>query len=91
MRGASMTLTTLLALAVFGSSLGLVYVKFQNRERWSEVQRLQEERDELEGEWSRLQLELAAWATAPRIERLARERLGMVTPAPKDIGIVRDE
>ena len=55
------------------------------------MQRLQEERDELEGEWSRLQLELAAWATAPRIERLARERLGMVTPAPKDIGIVRDE
>ena len=91
MKGAGMTLTALLALAVFASSLGLVYVKFQNRERWSEVQRLQEERDELEGEWSRLQLELAAWSTAPRIERLARERLGMVTPAPKDIRVVRDE
>ena len=91
MRGASMTLTALLALAVFGSSLGLVYLKYQNRERWSEGQRLQREGDELEAEWGRLQLELAAWATAPRIERLAHERLGMATPAPKDIGIVRDE
>ena len=91
MKGLGMAITAFLAFAVFSSSLGLVYLKYQNRERWSERQRLQRDGDELEAEWGRLQLELAAWATAPRIERLARERLGMVTPAPKDIGIVRDE
>ena len=81
----------LMALAVFVSSLALVYVKFKNREQWSELQQLQEARDELEGEWSRLQLELGAWATAPRIERLARDRLGMSTPVAKDIRLVPHE
>ena len=80
-----------LGVAVFASSLGLVHVKFQNRERWSNLQRLEEERDELNGEWSRLQLELGAWAMAPRVERIAREQLGMTVPPAKDVRLVRDE
>lgn len=80
-----------LGLAVFVSSLGLVYVKFQNRERWSTLQRLEEESDELNGEWSRLQLELGAWAMASRVERIARDQLGMIVPPAKDVRLVRDE
>lgn len=79
-----------LGLAVFVSSPP-VYVKFQNRERWSTLQRLEEERDELNGEWSRLQLELGAWAMASRVERIARDQLGMIVPPAKDVRLVRDE
>ena len=80
-----------LGAAVFASGLGLVYVKFENRERWSALQQLEEERDELNGEWSRLQLELGAWAMAPRVERIAREQLGMIVPPAQDVRLVRDE
>ena len=33
--------------------------------------------DELQIEWGRFQLELSAWATHGRIEKIAREKLNM--------------
>jgi len=34
----------------------------------------------LDIEYGQLQLELSTWATHPRIEKIARDRLHMVTP-----------
>jgi cell division protein FtsL len=42
-------------------------------------------------EWGQLQLEQSTWATHGRIEKLARTRLQMLTPAADAIVIVRPQ
>jgi len=81
--------TGLLVLAVLGSALGLVVSRHQGRTLFVELQALQKKRDEMNIEWGKLQLEQSTWATHGRIEKLARERLGMAIPRPEDVVIVR--
>jgi cell division protein FtsL len=40
---------------------------------------------QLEVEWGQLQLEQSTWAGHPRIEKIARELLGMRPPVPGQI------
>ncbi|RJQ49358.1 MAG: cell division protein FtsL [Gammaproteobacteria bacterium] len=79
----------LLAAAVLASALGVVYSKHQSRKLFIELQALQQERDALNTEWGQLQLEESTWATHPRIEQQARAKAGMVSPAPRDVVIVK--
>ena len=76
-------------LAVLGSALGVVYGKQQARNRFSELQKLTGVRDELDIEWGQLQLEQSTWATHGRVERVAHDELGKVTPAAVDLRIVQ--
>jgi hypothetical protein len=43
----------------------------------------QERARQLEVEFGQLQLELSTWGTAPRIEKIAREKLGCARRKPK--------
>lgn len=70
-------LMLLLVTLVLGSALAVVYAKHQNRKLYVQLHALQKQRDEMEVNWGRLQLEQSTWATHGRIERLARKRLGM--------------
>lgn len=79
----------LLALAVLGSALGLVVSRHQGRTLFVELQVLQKKRDDMNIDWGKLQLEQSTWTTHGRIEKLARERLGMVNPRPEDVVIIR--
>jgi len=79
----------LLGLVVFGSALGVVYAQHQARTLFVTWEGLQQERDALNVEWGRLQLEQSTWATHGRIETLAREKLGMRTPSPTAVVIVK--
>jgi len=79
----------LLGLAVLASALGVVYGKHQARSRFSELQRLTRERDELDIEWGQLQLEQSTWATNGRVESVARDELHMVIPQASDLRIVQ--
>ena len=81
--------TVLLGLAVLVSALGVVYGKHQARNRFSELQRLTRERDELDIEWGQLQLEQSTWATNGRVESVARDELHMVIPQANDLRIVQ--
>ena len=48
-------------------------------------QALEAEQDkarQLDIEYGQLQIEMSTWATHPRLEKIARERLRMVMPAP---------
>ena len=78
-----------LALVVLASSLGVVYAKHQSRKLFVELDILKKERDEMNVEWGQLQLEQSTLATHGRIERIAKKRLGMVTPEYKKVLIVR--
>jgi cell division protein FtsL len=79
----------LLAAAVLASALGVVYSKHQSRKLFMELQALQQERDALNIEWGQLQLEESTWATHARIEEQARVKSGLISPAPRDVVIVK--
>ena len=78
-----------LGLAVLASSLGVVYSKHEQRSRFTELQRLTKERDDLDIEWGQLQLEQSTWATNGRVESIARDDLHMVIPQASDLRIVQ--
>ena len=84
-----MKLVMVLALIVLASSLGVVYTKHQSRKLFVELDTLKKERDEMNVEWGRLQLEQSTLATHGRIERAAKKRLDMVTPEYEQILIVK--
>jgi cell division protein FtsL len=77
-----------LALAVLVSSLASVYAKHKSRKLFVELQTLVAERDRLEMDWGRLQIEQSTQANPARVERLARERLAMRTPTREDMELV---
>ncbi len=78
-----------LLLASLISAIGVVHARYRHRQLFIELSRLEKARDELNIEFSRLQLEQATWAESNRVDRIARERLGMKTPEPADIVVVR--
>ncbi|WP_372015872.1 cell division protein FtsL [Pseudoxanthomonas sp. 10H] len=82
-------LLAVLLLAVVGSGIAVVYERYRHRQLFVELSRLERERDELNIEFGRLQLEQATWAQANRIDQVARERLGMKFPEAEDIVVVR--
>jgi cell division protein FtsL len=82
-------LVAVLWIAVLVSSLGVVYGKQEARNRFNELQKLTDRRDDLDIEWGQLQLEQSTWATHGRVERVAHDDLGMVTPQPSDLRIVQ--
>lgn len=77
-----------LVALVVGSAIGVIYSKHKSRRLFIQLQDLQEQRDQLNTEWGRLQLEQGAWATHGRIERIARERLEMRMPSQSDVVIL---
>ena len=82
-------LLALLAFAAIGSAVGVVHARQQHRLAYIELSRLQSERDELDIEFSRLQLEQATWSEPNRIEQVATERLGMQFPEAADVVVLR--
>ncbi len=66
--------------AVIGSALGVVYTRHDSRREAVTLGMLEDQRDALVAEWSRLQLEQAWLADASHIEIKATETLGMRTP-----------
>jgi cell division protein FtsL len=77
-----------LVLAVMASALAAVYAKHQNRKLFTEMQALIAERDQLDVDWSRLQIEQSAWSTHARVEQLARGEMGMRSPRPEEQQLV---
>lgn len=71
------------------SAIGVVYMRHRHRALFVELSRAERERDELNIEFGRLQLEQATWAEANRIDQISRERLGMKFPEANDIVVVR--
>lgn len=79
----------LLLLAVLVSAVAVVWTRHQSRVLFVDLTRLQNQRDELNIEYGRLELEQATWAEPRRIDDEARQKLGMVPPRPQDIQLVR--
>ncbi|AUM00913.1 cell division protein FtsL [Zoogloeaceae bacteirum Par-f-2] len=77
----------ILALVV-ASALGVVAAQHQARKLFAELEREQARARALEVEWGQLQLEQSTWAAHARIERMARETLGMRAPVSGQMIVV---
>jgi len=67
-------------LIVVVCALGVVTSQHKARKLFQELEAEQEHARQLDVEYGQLQLELSTWATHPRIEQIAREKLRMRTP-----------
>jgi cell division protein FtsL len=75
-------------VGALGSAAGAIYSKHRARDLFVQLERLNNQRDNLEVEWGQLQLEQSAWSTHAFVERVASTKLKMGTPPPKDIELV---
>jgi cell division protein FtsL len=75
----------MIGAAVVVSGIAAVYAKHETRKLYTELQALQQERDQLEMEWGQLQIEQSTWSTHARVESLAREEIGMGEPRPDQL------
>jgi cell division protein FtsL len=71
---------TVLVVMLISTAVGVVYARHESRKLFVGLQQLERERDDLNIEWGRLQLEQGAWSSHGRIERIAREKLEMRMP-----------
>ncbi len=77
-----------LATAVVVSSVWVIKAKHQSRQLFVELEELNRERDRLQIDWGRLQLEQSTWGTHPRIESLASQRLNLASPRPDEVVVI---
>lgn len=82
-------LLIVLALTNVATAVGVVYARHRHRVLFVELTKLEKERDELNIEFGRLQLEQATVAESTRIERVATTRLGMKFPEAGDVVVIR--
>lgn len=78
-------ITMVFLMLVMLSALAIVYVKYDARLMFNQLQKELREQDRLGIEWSRLQLEQNTWSSNSRIERLARTKLNLQAPKPEQI------
>ena len=85
----SRLLLVVLLACTIASAIGVVFMRHQHRQVFIELNRVERERDELNIEFGRLQLEQATLAEATRVDAIARARIGMKSPEAADIVVVR--
>ena len=70
----------LLLLAAVLCALSVVTSQHQARKLFQAMEVEQERAKQLDVEYDQLQIELSTWATSPRIDKIARDKLKMRTP-----------
>jgi cell division protein FtsL len=88
MNAGHVLLAVLLAANV-ASAIGVVYARHEHRQLFVQLSGLEKDRDELNIDFGRLQLEQATWAESNRVDQIARTRLGMKFPEGDEIEVVR--
>jgi len=79
----------LLVMAVVASGLSVVYAKYLSRSYFSQLEALRIEREDLDVEWRRLQLEEGSVATHSEVENRAHTALKMRLPNVDEVVVVR--
>ncbi|HXD05561.1 MAG TPA: cell division protein FtsL [Burkholderiaceae bacterium] len=75
-------INAVLLVMLLASSLYLVQVSYESRRLFSALDRAQAQERELETDFERLQLDKRSQATPLRVERVARDKLGMRSASP---------
>jgi cell division protein FtsL len=83
-------IVAVLFVAVMASAIAGVYAKHESRKLFTELQKLSNERDRMEVDWGRLQIEQSTWSTYGRVEQLAREQMQMQMPPPDSVSLLAE-
>ncbi len=75
-------INVMLLIALLASALYLVRVSYESRRLFAELDKAQSEERALDTDSERLKTELRTQATPLRVERTARDRLGMRSATP---------
>ena len=75
----------LLLLVAVACALSAVTSNHRARKLFTEFENEQKRMRDLEVEWGQLQLEQSTWAAHVRVEKIARDKLGMRAPAPAQV------
>jgi len=78
----------LLGTAVFFSAIKVVIARHDTRRLFVEIQKLEKDRDNLNEEWGRLQLEQSTWATDARIESVSKTELHLIEPKTRSVMLI---
>lgn len=65
------------------TAVAVVYTKHLSRQRYAELSQIQQTIEELDVQWSQLQIEESTFSEHGLVDRTARDRLGMVLPGHK--------
>ena len=74
--------------AVIASAISVVWSRHESRVLFVKLTALQSQRDDMNIEYGKLELEQATFAEPRRIDQEARQQLGMVDPAPQDVRLL---
>jgi cell division protein FtsL len=79
----------LLGIAVVATAIACIYARHDSRKQFTRLQVLISDRDVLEVEWGRLQIEQSTFSTHSMVERVARKKMSMRNPDPSEIRVVQ--
>ncbi|MGH8182967.1 MAG: cell division protein FtsL [Rhodanobacteraceae bacterium] len=79
-----------LLLAVVATGIAVVWARHQDRVAFVELTKLQNQRDALNVQFGRFEIEQATWASPSRIEKIARNQLGMISPPAESVEMIRE-
>ena len=88
MTRADLFLLITLVFAVVGSGIAVVHAKYQSRQLFVALQDLRRDRDSVDMDWGRLQLELGTVGNPALVEKMARSQLDMRMPRPADVVVL---
>ena len=75
--------------ALVGSAVSVAFSVHHSRLKLQALQKLDEERNQLDVEWGQLLLEQHAWGSYGRIGKLGAEELQMLPPPPQTVVMVQ--
>lgn len=90
MKAVGVLAVAVLLLAVVASGVAVVWARHQDRAAFVQLTNLQNQRDALNVEFGRLELEQSTWASPARIESIARGQLGMISPPAESVEMIRE-
>ncbi|MFK8067635.1 MAG: cell division protein FtsL [Gammaproteobacteria bacterium] len=81
----------LIGMLVVWTALSVVGTRHESRKLFVQLQDMEAQRDSMNEDWGRYQLEQATWGTHSRIEEVAREKLEMELPKSENIELVNSK
>lgn len=88
-RGIGYVIILALLAGVIGCAFGIVWSRQESRRLFTEYNELSKERDRLNYEFGRLELERATKAEINGIEKTARASLGMISPVAANTVVIK--
>ncbi|MGB5831252.1 MAG: cell division protein FtsL [Thiohalocapsa sp.] len=85
---AGLVVAGVLVMAVIGTAVAVIEVKYLTRTEFGVLQQVRAQRDARDVEWGRLRIEEAALTSHTRIEDNARRKLDMYLPEGGEVRVV---